>query len=272
PYEDVERLHDLSLEWAIFDRPLEGGLTGVEMYCEENPDRRGNGYLSQLREAEKCQFSSMFSVERIDIAAHRLELQDAFTGNTFQVRDYSLSEGLFRQGGKGSCGVIVARLAKSGGEWFFPGNVVAFYPVVIADHMKEVLREEGGERPSFLELARQTYGPRGGVASGSLEAQFPDVDFEDPEQLAVFRVQLADRYRELADRFALKATWESVVFDIAHEDGKIMPTELMKRSLGDLEETCVSTMEDLNEILGVWMAAWNVMPHNALGGRAPAEL
>lgn len=272
PYEDVERLHDLSLEWAIFDRPLEGGLTGVEMYCEENPDRRGNGYLSQLREAGKCQFSSMFSVERIDIAAHRLELQDAFTGNTFQVRDYSLSEGLFRQGGKGSCRVIVARLAKSGGEWFFPGNVVAFYPVVIADHMKEVLREEGGERPSFLELARQTYGPRGGVASGSLEAQFPDVDFEDPEQLAVFRVQLADRYRELADRFALKATWESVVFDIAHEDGKIMPTELMKRSLGDLEETRVSTMEDLNEILGVWMAAWNVMPHNALGGRAPAEL
>lgn len=272
PYEDVERLHELSLEWAIFDRPLEGGLTGVEMYCEENPDRRGNGYLSQLREAGKCQFSSMFSVERIDIAAHRLELQDAFTGNTFQVRDYSLSEGLFRQGGKGPCGVIVARLTKSGGEWFFPGNVVAFYPVVMADHMKKVLREEGGERPSFLELARQTYGPRGGAASGSLEAQFSDVDFEDPEQLAVFRVQLADRYRELADRFALKATWESVVSDIAHEDGKIMPTELMKRSLGDLEETRVSTMEDLNEILGVWMAAWNVMPHNALGGRSPAEL
>ena len=97
------------------------------------------------------------------------------------------------------------------------------------------------------------------------------MDFEDPEQLADFRVQLADRYRELADRFALKATWESVVSDIAHEDGKIMPTELMKRSLGDLEETRVSTMEDLDEILGVWMAAWNVMPHDTLGGRAPAE-
>ena len=107
--------------------------------------------------------------------------------------------------------------------------------------------------------------------SESLEVQFPDVDFEDPEQLADFRVQLADRYRELADRFALKAIWESVVSDIAHEDGKIMPTELMKRSLGDLEEMRVSTMEDLDEILGVWMAAWNVMPHNALGGRAPAE-
>ena len=73
--------------------------------------------------------------------------------------------------------------------------------------MKEVFREEGGERPSFLVLVRQTYGPRGGVMSESLEAQFPDVDFEDPEQLADFRVQLADRYRELADRFALKATW-----------------------------------------------------------------
>ena len=271
PYEDVEHLHELSLEWAIFDKPLDGGLTGVEMYCEENPDRRGNGYLSQLREAAKYQFISMFSVERIDIAAHRLELQDAFTGNTCQVRDYSLSEGLFRQGGQGPCGIIVARLAKSGGAWFFPGNVVAFYPVVMADHMKEVLREETAERPSFLDLVRQTYGPREGVVSGSLETQFPDVDFEDPEQLADFRVQLADRYHELADRFALKATWESVVSDIAHEDGKIMPTELMKRSLGDLEETRVSTIEDLDEILGVWMAAWNVMPHDALGGRAPAE-
>lgn len=270
-YEHVERLHELALEWAIFDKPLEGGLSGIELYCEENPDRRGNGYLSKLREAVNNQFSSMFSVEHVDIAAHRLELQDVYTGEMFWVRDYSLSEGLFREDEQGPCGVIVARLTKSGGAWFFPGNVVAFYPVVMADHMKEVLREEGGERPSFLELARQTYGPRGGVVSGSLEAQFPDVDFEDPEQLADFRVQLADRYRELADRFALKATWESVVFDIAHEDGKIMPTELMKRSLGDLGETRVSTVEDLDEILGVWMAAWNVMPHNALGGRAPAE-
>ena len=49
-YEHVERLHELALEWAIFDKPLEGGLSGIELYCEENPDRRGNGYLSQLRE------------------------------------------------------------------------------------------------------------------------------------------------------------------------------------------------------------------------------
>ena len=109
------------------------------------------------------------------------------------------------------------------------------------------------------------------MVSGSLEAQFPDVDFEDPEQLADFRVQLADPVPRARGPFRLKATWESVVFDIAHEDGKIMPTELMKRSLGDLGETRVSTVEDLDEILGVWMAAWNVMPHNALGGRAPAE-
>ena len=25
PYEDVEHLHELSLEWAIFDKPLDGG-------------------------------------------------------------------------------------------------------------------------------------------------------------------------------------------------------------------------------------------------------
>lgn len=50
-YEHAERLHELALEWAIFDRPLEGGLSGVKLYCEENPDKRGNGYLSQLREA-----------------------------------------------------------------------------------------------------------------------------------------------------------------------------------------------------------------------------
>ena len=134
-YEHVERLHELALEWAIFDKPLEGGLSGIELYCEENPDRRGNGYLSKLREAVNNQFSSMFSVEHVDIAAHRLELQDAFAGNTFQVRDYSLSEGLFREGEQGPCGVIMARLTRSGGAWFFPGNVVAFYPVVMADHM-----------------------------------------------------------------------------------------------------------------------------------------
>ena len=162
-YEHAERLHELALEWAIFDKPLEGGLSGIELYCEENPDRRGNGYLSQLREEANNQFSSMFSVEHVDIAAHRLELLDVYTGEMFWVRDHSLSEGLFREGEQGPCGVIVARLTKTGGAWFFPGNVVAFYPVVMADHMKEVLREEGGERPSFLELARQTYGPRGGA-------------------------------------------------------------------------------------------------------------
>lgn len=147
-YEHAERLHELALEWAIFDKPLEGGLSGIDLYCEENPDRRGNGYLSQLREEVNNQFSGMFSVEHVDIAAHRLELLDVYTGEMFWVRDYSLSEGLFREGEQGPCGVIVARLTKSGGAWFFPGNVVAFYPVVMADHMKEVLREEGGERPS----------------------------------------------------------------------------------------------------------------------------
>lgn len=71
-YEHAERLHELALEWAIFDKPLEGGLSGIELYCVENPDQRGNGYLSQLREAVNNQFSSMFSVEHVDIAAHRL--------------------------------------------------------------------------------------------------------------------------------------------------------------------------------------------------------
>lgn len=160
-YEHVERLHELALEWAIFDKPLEGGLSGIELYCEENPDRRGNGYLSQLREEVNNQFSSMFSVEHVDIAAHRLELLDVYTSEMFWVRDYSLSEGLFREGEQGPCGVIVARLTKSGGAWFFPGNVVAFYPVVMADHIKRFLGKKAASAPrSWSWRARRT-GPVG---------------------------------------------------------------------------------------------------------------
>lgn len=53
-YEHAERFHELALEWVIFDRLLESGLSGVELYCEENSDKRGNDNLSQLREAVTC--------------------------------------------------------------------------------------------------------------------------------------------------------------------------------------------------------------------------
>lgn len=32
-YEHAERLYELALEWAIFDKPLEGGLSGIELCC-----------------------------------------------------------------------------------------------------------------------------------------------------------------------------------------------------------------------------------------------
>lgn len=50
-----------------------------------------------------------------------------------------------------------------------------------------------------------------------------------------------------------------------------MPAELMGRSLGDLEDARVDTMDDLDGIVNVWMAACNVLPHDVFGGRAPVE-
>ena len=103
-YEHAERLHELALEWAIFDKPLEGGLSGIELYCEENPDRRGNGYLSQLREEVNNQFSSMFSVEHVDIAAHRLELLDVYTGEMFGCVTTRFLKGFSARASRGHAG------------------------------------------------------------------------------------------------------------------------------------------------------------------------
>lgn len=268
----IERLHELSLEWSIFDLSLDEGSTGIELYCRENPDRRGNGYIRQLCESADKQISSMFSIERIDIAAHRLELEDVFTGDRFSVRDFLLSEGLYQEGQNGPCGILLTRLTSVRGSWFFPGNPIAFYPVVMAGHMKELLRDDVDERPSFVELVRQVYGPHQDSASGSVESQFFDADIRDAGQLAALRDELEGKYRMLAKRFGLKTSWDRVIADIAHEDGQLGPAELMQRSLGGFEDLRFETMEDLNEIVNVWMAAWNIFPHDSMGGKAPVEL
>lgn len=269
--EGMDRLSELALEWAIFDRRLEDGLTGIETYCRANPCKRGNRALTKLLEALDNEFSAMFSVERIDIDAHRLEIEDVITGGVFSVRDVALSEGLYHEGGHGPYGVLLARLTRVDGKWLFPGNPIAFYPVVMSDRMKKALGEGAGEHPSFLDLVRQAFGSAGDMVGGSLDSRLPDVDFDDPEQLAAVRIDLEDRYRSLAARFEIDVPWEDVVSAIASEGGEISPADLMQQMLGDLEGARIETMDDFAEIVDAWVLAWNVFPHDALGGRAPVE-
>ena len=58
-YGHAERLHELALGGPFSTSPLEGGLSGIELYCEENPDPARKRLLEPASQEVNNQFNAV---------------------------------------------------------------------------------------------------------------------------------------------------------------------------------------------------------------------
>ena len=67
-------------EWALFERPLIDGRTPLQLYIEQSARTLPEDSLDRMRQVERTQFFSRFSIVEKDVAASRVRLVDVWTG------------------------------------------------------------------------------------------------------------------------------------------------------------------------------------------------
>lgn len=265
--EERERLRELSAEWLIFDREFEEGKTGLRLYCEENPDHRGRGFMKAMEESLATAFSGVFWIEVVGPEGGRVHLQDSATGKRLAVRDWTLSASI----PPGNGGILMIRVVNVAGTWYFPGNPVGYLPIEVSEDMKRTtLEESDGAERSFVEVARMVFHRPLKPEDLPKFPKVPEPDVTDPQALAVFRDGVRQRYLAFAEKHGLGLSWEDLVDAVVHEDGTLMPHVRMKRILGE-ETKALGSMDDMAELSCIWSDLWNAFPHDSLAGLSPWE-
>ncbi|KAB7790345.1 hypothetical protein [Bifidobacterium leontopitheci] len=306
PQDEMDRLDGFSMEWFIFDYRFPNGQTAIEQYLSLAGSKLSKKRAKDLREAVATQFVSGFWLVSASAADHTVVLEDARTGERYDVLDYTLSQSLDGSDG----GVLNARLAKIRGTWYFPGEIVSFRPIKPTERMKTMLRGESanGERLTFAEcvamemgfrrdVADQYGSPDGGPVGGGAASQpylppsSEDLRNMTPQERQAEVDLLHSTYDELHDRLGLRYDWDELCEAIRKEGGDEskaaaqaagftepedanVATDMLRvlTALLPAEDSPTMTMDALNEVLAVVAPCWNMLPHDSLGGKAPYEI
>ena len=257
-------LHSLCLEWFLFDFKLENGKTPLEHLVADAPESISEKALDEFRQSAETHFSSTFLVAGAHPALSLVTLEDLSTGQRYPVTDTSLSRGLPDGGG-----IIGARLVNVDGAWYFPGNPVFFLPVVPTDRMLKMIREDANPKEEFIDLVRSHFGRKGDGEDAPFEmARAP----QSAEERRALLEELEGRYAALAASEKLKPAWSDVANAIRTEDGKTAPGEvLLSLFSDDGEEIGIDDMDALEELVSIFLNAWNNLPHDSLGGKCPSK-
>lgn len=266
--DEKKRLRELSSEWLIFDRQFEDGESGLHLYCKENPDHRGRGFLKAMEESEKTAFSGVFLIEHVDAMGRRVHLRDSSTGKIYSVYDNTLSSTIL----PGNGGILMTRIVCVRGKYYFPGNPVGYLPIKVNEDMKEkALKDYDGAEQSFVDIARMVF-------SRPLKKEdlpkFPEpeeIDISDAKAVAEYRAKIKDRYTSFAAKHKISLSWESLVDSVTQQDGSLMPHIMLDHLLGD-EVKSLKSQEDLMELSCIWSDLWNYCPQDILGGLTPLEM
>lgn len=284
------------VEWFVFEWKLESGQTPLEHYAlaasRRTPEERAQAEV--LRQSAASQLFSLFWVRSADDAAHVTRLEDAVNGATFDVYDEDLAHEMATAPGEAAPagGTLVAtRLVCVAGEWRCPiGALLVRRGMDERDFSATLagLTDAGGV-VSFLDAACLEYGdarfldesaggedadgkPAPQVVLDGPASEVPGMDVA-PEERTSAIAEAARLYGLLARDFSLEPTWADVATAVRTRgegaDAHDVMDALFHVSSGGTDALDDVAFQDLTYC---FLIAWNLLPHDELAGKSPAEL
>ncbi|KAB8293654.1 DNA alkylation repair protein [Bifidobacterium avesanii] len=300
PTEEADHLQRLFHEWFLFDYRLEDGRTPLEFAADADGGRALGLTRSQrddLGEAARTQVVAVFWVVGASAATHLVTLEDAGTGERYEVYDVASS------GRLDGCddGMIACRLVHVRDHWYMAGNPVMEFPLKPTERMKQVMRENAGREmrdasegkaSRFLDLIRLHYGRkpgRGEDAEGDDSAQLGTSQqvFEamDEQALADFKRNLRERYNGYRSKYPALPEWWTVWDAVHDEDGRTSPMDIFGRLFGGENNggenagggsggngLPFADEKECRDFVALFTDLWNVLPHRVLDGMSPNEM
>ena len=164
--ERIMMVNGLFTEWVLFERPLEGGLTPLEIFIDRRPVAMPKVSWSRLSQVEGSQLFSRFAIRHKDTDTGMCILQDVRTGRRYDVFDeHVCTRDRWRDG------TIAERIACVDGEWCPVGQACLYDRAASEDTAEdgpgEVHPEDEGLLPQallesyYLRLLRDTVGLEG---------------------------------------------------------------------------------------------------------------
>lgn len=262
-----ELLQSFFMEWLLFDFDYKSGKSMLEYFINFHPASVSAETIDGLRQSAESNFVSDFLIERVDPKDDMVTISDIRTGEEFEVLDHSLSEVLHQN----ASGIIGARLICIDGQWLFAGNPVYFLPVKLTDELKAIIRDTSDEQVSFIQMIRDRYG------RAREEEIEPPVVYPGIEDRELRLKEISRLIEEWHEQGKIALGWKELSNAIKHDDSfDESPVVLLRRLLfvdeDDEVDLDAENLDNLNEIIGAVMDAWNLLPHDCLGGSSPIEL
>lgn len=85
--EEIQAVNRYFTEWFLFERPLRGGLTPLELYIDQCSSDADRARLARLRQVADTQLFARFAILQKDRSKNRIALRDMATGSVYSVHD-----------------------------------------------------------------------------------------------------------------------------------------------------------------------------------------
>ncbi len=281
-------------EWFVFDCMLDNGRTPLEHYVLCAPMKADPAFIEMLRQSAKTRFFSVFWIRGVDEAAKVVTLEDAADGKTYPVHEEGLANLLSAK----PAGVIGAHLVCVADEWRCPFGPIVYQQLTTDAEAQALLEAMGPAHGntrgvSFRGAARLEYGPGGAadrefgvvrdpvdpsaapwatkVLGASDSEVSPGLDVPPQERLR-YLSNLERTYSELAEEYDLSPTWPDIVDVITRDGGATTAHGAIEELFGPgaIELEHLSDYS-FNDLLTVFLGAWNLLPHASLGGHSISE-
>ena len=167
---EIQAVNRFFTEWVLFERPMCGDRTPLEIYIERRPDGVPAETLRRLRQVAETHLFSRFAILGKDRSSDMVTLQDVLAGQRYEVFDSCIcAQDRWRDGS------IAMRIAQVDGLWQAVGKThlydIAKPGLTAADGPGAVHPEDRGCKPDtgamsfYLRLLRDVIGVSGRYTS-----------------------------------------------------------------------------------------------------------
>ncbi|MBS5451485.1 MAG: hypothetical protein KHY83_02890 [Coriobacteriia bacterium] len=268
------RLARAFAEWFVFDYHLANDRTPLEHFVVCAPAKTDRAVVELFRQVAATQFFSLFWVRSIDAAAKTVTLEDLCGGATYAVYDARLSSSLRAPGG-----LVALRLAQAAGEWRCPWEAALYREGLEEGRFGDAVARlaEMGRRVDLIDILHLTFGSAGDGAPAdpartTADAGSPGIDVP-PEQRAAYLARCQESYEQLARAHGLTVGWGDIVRAIRTCPGDRVAHDVVEQLFG-ADASALGHVDDdtFAQLMGAFLGAWNLVPHNYLDGKSPAEV
>lgn len=289
-------------EWFVFDHRLVNDRTPLEHFCAAAPMKTDRRLLDLFRQVAATQLFSLFWVRAIDAETRTVTFEDVADGRTYEVYDGQLGASLSAPGG-----LMAVRLAQAAGEWRCPCEVALYRDGEAGERLGTAAARlaQVGQALDLLDIVHLIYGiasdpsadlgaapgvpvagangpagspaavgfaPRPADPSVTADAGSPGIEVP-PERRSAYLDELQRDYERLAQEHGLTVTWDDMATAIKTHDGDSVAHDVVERLFGT-DAAALGHLDDaaFGDLMGIFLGAWNLLPHDYLDGRSPAEV